>query len=92
MDMQVASLGAVVLHELGHAIRVGEWYFDVPDLDSVDVAAIREFENCITRDLVTSGSVRPNMTANENWADAIGYRFLASDILAFQPYLSSFSQ
>lgn len=76
MDMQVASLGAVVLHELGHAIRIGEWYFDIPDLDVVDLAAIGAFENCITQDFVTSGSVRPNMTANENWADAIGYRFV----------------
>ena len=75
--MQMASLGAVIAHELGHAIRP-EWSFPVPTMTPDDRAAITAYEDCILRGFEDSGEPTSRLvrTLSENWADAISMHTL----------------
>lgn len=63
---QIASIGGVIAHEMGHAIRPG-WNFVVAE----GAAEMAQYETCIIDDYNTSGSERPLRTLNEDFADAI---------------------
>lgn len=63
---QLASIGGVIAHEIGHGIRPG-WNFN-PGTGAEEMA---EFESCIIDDYNSSGSERPIRTLNEDFADAI---------------------
>lgn len=72
----MSSLGSVIAHEMGHAIRP-VWSFPV-DLSESDNASVIRFEDCIIGDFEHSGvnENRALITLSENWADAIGVRTL----------------
>ena len=68
----MSTLGAVIAHELGHAIQPG-WSCPV-SLTAGDQAAVTGFENCLIRAFDRHGSSRSELTLSENWADAISVR------------------
>lgn len=77
LGLAVASLGAVIMHEVGHSLRPG-WHNPV-QLTLLDADATERFEMCITNDFREAGSnaERANMTINEDFADAIAFKSLA---------------
>lgn len=75
--MQFATVGAVIMHEMGHGIDIGVWWNASGKATRADMAAKDEFEACIAYDYVLDGSERTNITTNENWADAVAQRSLA---------------
>ena len=68
IDYQIATLGGVIAHEMGHAIQPG-WNFVVTTEGSAE--AMTRYENCIIDDYRSSGSVRPVRTLDEDFADAM---------------------
>jgi hypothetical protein len=74
--MQMATLGSVIAHELGHAIWP-VWSFPA-SMAPEDTASVEQFENCIIQDEELSGvsEQRAILTLSENWADAISARAL----------------
>ena len=74
LPSQVATLGAVIMHEMGHALRPS-WRTN-HSFTSADRDATARFEACIAADFQSSGSTpnRSVMTINEDFADAVGYR------------------
>lgn len=71
---QMASVGAIVAHEMGHAIRP-VWSFPV-HLAQEDTRAVSDFEDCLMHYYAHVGmsAERNTRTLSENWADAVGYR------------------
>jgi hypothetical protein len=70
MWMQMATLGSVISHEIGHAIRAGV---------SSDSDARDAFDQCIVEDEVSSGSTRSALTLEEDWADTIAFGSLMAN-------------
>lgn len=65
-EYQLATLGGIIAHEMGHGIYPG-WNFVVnQNMDSLD-----EFESCLIRNFNASGSERPVRTLSEAIADFI---------------------
>jgi hypothetical protein len=72
--MQMASLGAVIAHELGHAIKPG---YSFPTLLSPDDnALLQRYQMCLEHTFMEAGVTqsRAIMTLDENWADAVSLR------------------
>jgi hypothetical protein len=70
----MASLGAVIAHEIGHAIQPG-YSFPIR-LGPDDQHLITRFQQCLQLTFIASGMTaqRSVITLDENWADAIAFR------------------
>jgi hypothetical protein len=68
--MKPATLGAVIAHEIGHAIDNTAW--NNINYSDADIVAIESVKRCIATRYTKAGSVRSDFTASENWADYIG--------------------
>ena len=75
MWMKMSTLGAVIAHEIGHALQPG-WSFTT-ELDEDEWGAVTQFEDCLMHAFEATGSKRNLLTLSENWADAISVRTVA---------------
>ena len=82
MWMQMATLGAVIAHEMGHAIDPGlEWSFPewTQHAQPSDRHAVAAFLQCLDTSFEAAGAspTRANLTASENFADAVSVRVIS---------------
>ena len=70
--MQMASLGYIISHEMGHAIRPGWHTAPFITMTAEDETTVENYENCIIHNYMTAGSQRPIRTLEENFADYVG--------------------
>lgn len=80
--MQMSTLGAVIAHEMGHAIDPGlEWSYSGWEEHSnpADEHAMSAFLTCLDRSFESAGASvsRANLTASENFADAVSARVIS---------------
>lgn len=63
--LKMATIGQIMSHEIGH-------YVDISPFNNVSIhlaADLLVLQTCISEDYSRSGSIRPNSTVVENWAD-----------------------
>lgn len=63
--LKMATMGQIISHEIGHYVDVSAF-----NNESVHLAAdLLVIQTCLSDDYSRSGSIRPNSTVSENWAD-----------------------
>lgn len=76
--IKMATLGSIIAHEIGHSI-------DATPFTSIPMSAEYSTEKmCIALGYQTEGSLRPNRTQSENWADFFGMQVILRYIRTLQ--------